>query len=827
MSLELSVTADRLLKQTNIEQNIILEIDGIPCIFGAVKSTKFWQVGNDITIGQPGLIIGGLIDDENSKPWVSLKGTTSNISQQLEPDKGGSGSISRFQVELVDVGQGVTKLFQPGVNVSDILSREANIYVSFQGGAFPEDAIKIFNGIVTSQEANQGVWRIGIDHPEFLKRQDIFTQITDELDGAITSGATSLILNNADGLLLPQDVVRTAVLIDEEVIEYTGIDFGTNTLTGLIRGSFDTLANAHDDEAEISSFYILEGKPLDLSLKIMLSRKAGSNAYASDIESTRFVQVDALTNTPDGIFFPSFRIQEELNITVGDLVTVTGAAQAANNVTEVPITGFQAISTGTVIIVGGSGLVSEIDSNAVTSFRSQYDVLPDGAGCNMKPSQVDIQQHLDLARLFASGQPDYLFYLKETISPKDFLSDEIYFPAGYYRVDRKGRASIATTIPPLVLSELPEFNQDAIKNAATIKMKRQISKNFYNSVVYRYNPDSLDDKFKSGQVFLSQRSVNRIDTGTKTLTIESQGLRGDDVTSNFIRTQARRFSDRYQFAAESVDVEVKFKDGFKSEIADIILFGSPELQIADTERGTRNYTPTLYEIINKSMNLKTGDIKFKLLNTGFGVDGRFGVISPSSFIGSGSTTTQIVVKRSFATGEFEIEREKWTNFIGEEIEIRTADFAFIEKVTLKEFDPTNSSRVIVDPPLSIAPTEDMMMDLPEYPDNADASVNSKMKTIHCFFDPRVTITASVDNLTFEVGAGDIDKFFVNSFVRVHSEDFSDDSVVNIDDDDAVVTVVDTVLNRVTVDRDLTFTPVGGDFVDLIGFKDLGLPYRLI
>jgi hypothetical protein len=233
------------------------------------------------------------------------------------------------------------------------------------------------------------------------------------------------------------------------------------------------------------------------------------------------------------------------------------------------------------------------------------------------------------------------------------------------------------------------------------------------------------------------------------------------------------------------------------------------------------------EVINRKLNLKTGDLQYTLLDTAAGLDGRFSVVSPNSLVGSGSTSDKIIVKRSFATGEFELERQKWENFIGEEILVRSEDYTYQEIVTLIGFSEDTLAGLEVTP-FTVIPSEDYIVDLPYYPESADSDDLRTMKAIHAFWTPRVTITAnSVDNFRFTVSPSDIDKFLVGAFVRVHSEDFTDDSVETALDDDAEIVSIDTGLNEVVVDRDLTFTPQLNDQVDLIGFKDGGLPYRLL
>ncbi len=821
MALELSVTADLLRQETNIEQQLIVEISGIPLVFGAVTVTKLALYGDDIVFGQTGLLYGGIVADPDGRSYISLQGTTNQLTQQLDISKGGIGSVQKFNVTLIDKDQELTRAFQPGVNVSDLLSQEANVYIGFQGGAHPEDSVRIFNGIVTGQEASPGRWRISIDHPDFLKRQDLFTQVTTKLFGNISAGDLTITLDDASNLITPADAVDSYIRIGDELIQYTTIT--GPQLTGITRGALGTTAAAHSTGDEVTTFYTLSGDPIELALKIMLSDE-GNNNFETGIEVSNIVQIDPSTQIANGILFPNRRLKDELGLELGDYISISGDAVPANNFTDRTIAAFVDHPQGQVIVVNGAALSVSVDSDAVAAFRSQWNVLPAGAGCAMKPSQVDVAQHNRMMTLFPS-LPPYLLYIKDTITAKDFLAEQIYLPAGFYQVPRKARSSVAATIPPLVLDELVELNDSNIQKAARNAIKRQITKDFFNSVVYKFNVDTLEDEYLAGEIQVSNRSKNRINTGNRSLTITSDGFRDDVATRNYIKSQSKRFADRWQFAAESIRVETNYKTGAFLEVADIVLFGSSGLQIPDINTGSRDFIPRLMEVTNKSLDIR-GRCSIELLDTGFGLDGRFGTISMASFIDTGATTSVIPLKKSFGTGEFELERDKWTNFVGQKIRIHSTDFTFDETVTYQQDDPSSLSKIIVDPPLSSAPLEDYVIDLPDYPTSADPAELSKMKSIHCFQTPQVTVTVGISSTVFEVAPADIDKFFTDAYIIVHTDDYSVSSTVDTLDDDVQVISVDTGTNRVTC-GDLGFTPAAGYKVDLIGFADEGLPYRLI
>jgi hypothetical protein len=570
---------------------------------------------------------------------------------------------------------------------------------------------------------------------------------------------------------------------------------------------------------------MLSGPPIDLALKVMLS-DADNTPFKTDVSVTQFRQIAPAQFVDNAMFLPDLRVADVTGLTVGDLMTVTGATEAANNFVDREIIDISLSPTGTIIIVDGAALVNEVESTSLAQFTSRYNTLPAGAGCAMRPSQVDVVQHENLKTIFPSI-PEYELYIKDTTTGQDLITDQLYRPAGFYQVPRKGRASVNITIPPLVLDELKELTEDNVLNPAKNKIARQLTKNFYNSVVYKFNEDSITDKFLSAMVILSTRSTTRIPTGTKTMNIEAGGFRNDPITRDYIRSQARRYSDRYQFAAESISVETDYKTGFNVEVADIVLFGTPALQIPDINNGTRDFEPRLMEVINKSMNIKTGDIKLTLLDTSLSLDGKWAVISPNSYLDSGATTTKLYVRASFQTILDSQERLKWANLIGQEIRVRSLDYTFNEVTRLVAFDTDSSTGMVVSPALSSPPLEGYIVDLPEYPDSIDPDERAKMKNLHPFWTPEVDVATGVSDTVFTVALGDVDYFFVGSFIRVHTQDFSVNSAADTAADDHEIVAFDSGTGEITVDRSLGFTPAAGYKINLIGFKDQGLPYRLL
>src|SRR3990172_8021209 len=153
---ELTERAEKELLRLGIKPNIVLTIDGIDEIFGAVRILKF------IRIGDPGLyidgtwVIGGLREHENQDDIIMLTGTTTSIAQQLRPDQGSVSSVSSLAIQLIDKNYKMTEYISPGIRVEDMLGRRAKVYVGFRQTAYPEDYVPVFKGIIDDIEANAG-----------------------------------------------------------------------------------------------------------------------------------------------------------------------------------------------------------------------------------------------------------------------------------------------------------------------------------------------------------------------------------------------------------------------------------------------------------------------------------------------------------------------------------------------------------------------------------------------------------------------------------------------------------------------------------------------
>ena len=807
MALELSIEAEAFLQQTGIEGNIILDIKGFPNLYGAVKVTKLAKIGEFI-IGD-GTLIGGTIGDVDSKDYISLAGTTNNLTQKLEQDKGGSSSITSFKIRLIDKDNEITRDFSPGAVVGDILGNDAQVFWQAQGSKHPQDSARLFVGAISSASFGAGYVDVVVQHPETLKRQTLLPQITTELEAAINDSTGLITVSSIDGFINSQDNLTSYVKIDDEIIQVGSFQEGTpDTLFGCTRGQFGTIAEAHDDAAEVESFYILEGACIELALRLLLS--GGEESFATET-CTAIEAVSGTQVVKNAVFFNTPNIQDELGIVVGDQMAIISGTDAGNITGFTDIISFGTTALGSYVIIN-KDMISEIDLEGVCRFKSKYNKL--NFGCNLKPYQVDVAQFEDLQQTFGTQFFDYSFPIKDDLNAKEFIDTQIFYPSSLFSLPRQGRVSVGISAPPLVGPNVKTISAETVTNATQMAMTRSINQSFYNSIAFKFAEDEVEDKFKGATVFQSEDSFNRVKVGSRPLVIECGGIKDTPVNRGKIDIISRRFLDRYQYGAEQIKVGVTFKTAFQVEPGDTVILDGESLKISDITQGTREFFPRVMEVTNRSINLKTGKASLDLSDTNLSTRARYGVWSPASIIGAGSTTSNIVLTRSFGTTELELERDKWADYVLQDVTIRSVDHSVIYNTTIIGLSPSNPNILIVNPPIASAAIEGFIIESPIYNDTTKNEMKY-YKALHCYFNPQVEATGGTTS-TIEVGVGDVDKFITGSPVRIHLDDYSED---------AETSVTDVTGTTITLNKTLSFAVTSSHLIDLIGFKDKGSPYR--
>jgi len=635
-------------------------------------------------------------------------------------------------------------------------------------------------------------------------------QVSDEIE-----------LESVEGFLAPtgNNLFKTYARINDEIIQYTAIDTVNKKLTGCVRASLTSLGANHEVDDDVSSFYKLGdgttayGNAIDLVLKILLS---GGGYYATNVDAENFVTITPGNDIANAIYFKKENVRQKYGLVVGDYVTSSGATNAANGFVDRQITSFGTTDVGTYIVVNGAPLVSELNSPAVLSFKSKYDVLPDGVG--LSPQQVAVDEMELVKSSYLASIANYEFYLKDTVDVKAFINEEILLPSAMYSVPRKGKISLKYTAPPLYDPNIELFNFDNVKRPEQLAPIRTVNRNFYNAIVFKFNEDSVTDKLINGFASVSASSFNRIDAPTKTFRISARGLRNTVETRAILDRNAKALLSRYQFAAESFNVSVPMRVGMNVEVGDIVIFGGAEFQMTDITSGTREFKERLFEVTNRSYNWRTGDLQFTIVDTNYSNNVRYATFSPTSKIVSG-TVNDVIIEDSYGTlaTPGAIEADKWRQIVGKGVMVHDPEWTTVYHTELLEIDSGNPYLFKFYPPLPAAPLTGWELDIAKYDEIAEN--DGLLKAIHLFWGKEIEIVTGISGTQFSVALGDVGSFFLGSLVQVFNDTHTNDSGTDFR------TVTNITGTTITLDKTLGFTPSVGDKIIGIGFvSDNGKPY---
>ena len=150
------------------------------------------------------------------------------------------------------------------------------------------------------------------------------------------------------------------------------------------------------------------------------------------------------------------------------------------------------------------------------------------------------------------------------------------------------------------------------------------------------------------------------------------------------------------------------------------------LQMSDIDTGTRTQSEArIWEIVNKSFDVRKGLVSLDVVDSNFDRDIRFGLVGPCSRIKVGISTTQFVIEETgnsvFGSNEF----RKWEDFIpgvttaGTGLRIHSVDNSITAFTTLSA---VSGNTITVDPALPFTPAAGYFMDVGLY-DSASVEFN--------------------------------------------------------------------------------------------------------
>lgn len=414
-------TKDALSREL-IEPNLVLCIDGIADKFGVKvnKAVLFYDVpGATYDAGQ---FYDGIATDERTLDLISLTGTTTTISQQMEPDKAAASSSQSLTVTLIDRNNYVSQMITPGFIVDDIIYRNCRLFIGMQETSFPEDYIEVFNGKIQEVRPGAGTVDFIITHPEDLKKSSIFEKAESDLaqaalfDGAVIQGLTYV--KQADVAGAVNITYTSSGLGDNAVVTVIG-----NSITVQIDPAFTTAKTVkkrieNSDDANQLVSVTVTGTPTQLQTTQALTTLTSSTEIFVNSVS------NFLTETASPLFKTYIRINDEI-------IKYTAIDTVNNKFTGVT----------------RSALTSFGESHKVGDKVSSFYVLGDAT--------TDYGNAVDLAlQVMISGGETY--FVEETATRFNLIpsvgtvANSVYLPGIYlkrdYGVTVGDRASVSGTV---------------------------------------------------------------------------------------------------------------------------------------------------------------------------------------------------------------------------------------------------------------------------------------------------------------------------------------------------------------------------------------------
>jgi hypothetical protein len=714
MAFELTEKARIEADKVNKEPQIVLEISGLDNKFNAVTLKKYVRVGDDELYIGDDWRIGGFNEVEDQTPYITFsRGTSNRIQQSIDQDKGETTTISSMSITVVDKNEEVSALLKPDETQSpvfDLLGKSCKVWLGFAESGWKDDYITIFRGFIESYKASGGYVTFNLSAVDKIVDSTILPKVEVELSAGINDTDTELPLSPSGQLpnLIDTSVggffgastgIATYLRVDDELI-LVG-DVGATSVSGCTRGQLGTTAVSHDSGSAAESIYELQGKPMDIAKRLLLGSEETSagftygNRYIDAASGliTSFVRVSATRTESNGMFFRGVNMIEEYGINRGDTIATNFTVNPENDISSHIISDFELLDDGSTILYvedspfnGSPAVFVEEEPPAsatmtVTAIDSGYWPI----GLELSPDLVDVPQMNKLQDRFFSST--YLsFYVKDSMNVREFIEQELFKPLSLYRVPRNGKFSVQYHFPPLPDQEIPILDSSNVTNPSDLGIQRSTSQNFYNSIAIRYNEQALEDKFDSGYITTNATSTSRIPVGRKTFIIDGKGFRTDKTVegnstagATYASTAADRRLNKYAFGAEFIKgMKVSFRTGYTLDIGDIVNVNLSDLKITDIRSGTRSGEARLFEIENKTLNIKTGEIVIDLVDTNFNLQARYALMSPASRIKSGLSGTQFVIEpralqptQQFGSNEY----RKWSNKVGASVRVRNDDFS--------------------------------------------------------------------------------------------------------------------------------------------------------
>jgi hypothetical protein len=295
-------------------------------------------------------------------------------------------------------------------------------------------------------------------------------------------------------------------------------------------------------------------------------------------------------------------------------------------------------------------------------------------------------------------------------------------------MDREGLARVSVGIhkPPLPNQGIITVSKSSITNPDKLEVQRAVSKYYFNSVIFRYEDSPTDEKL-TRRVF-TVSGTQAIPTGNRTKVVDSLGLK-EIFSASVIATQsAERILERYETAAEFINaIQTNLKTSIQISVGDIVILDPTDLNLINPTDSSRSRPAQLMEVVNKTLDIKTGKANIDLINTSFNINARYGLFSASSLLTSIISQKKFVIGPMIAGGKYgSNEYRKWNGLDNPAVKIRKADWSDVFETTVVN---VSFNTITLRDDVDFALTGGEIMELANY-SNVDTS--DQVKLIYSF-----------------------------------------------------------------------------------------------
>lgn len=822
----------RYLEENNSasnQLNVVFEMEGAASNFSITQTKKIIYYGEPgLYYGEPGLYYGGNFADPTSLEYILME-SNMQISQRVEPEQG-RGSASTMTFVLLDKNGEVTRFFSPGFEVDEPIGNKlVKVRIGYTSTSYPDDYFTVFRGYVSSIKGMATKSIVQLTDGNIKRRSQVFYQAKTKLSSGINNSTLDIpVISSVDfpvQILGPDSTydpaITTYIQIDDEVMSYGPTDV-TLTSFHVTRAQRGTAAAAHDADSDVTSMFQIQDNMIDIALKIMLSGWGGNWKEDQEIRSIETLSNGAtLTNAlelPVGV-----NAVDDLGVVNGDYITISGSLVGNNGTYIVQTVDSISDRINNVIKITTNFTAPETSNpDLLMAIRSKYDVYPDVFGVKLTPEEVDVSTYEQIRDTYFIGTTSLMqFYTPDPQSGKEFIEKEIMLPIGAYSVTRLGKLSMAITQQPLSYSDVSIISRDNIIDMPNVFVERATNnRRYFNEVQYNYDKSDAG-LFASNRVIVDASSLSKIAISS-VLPIPSSGFRTVLGNEAIIDSRGKYLIQRYTNIALYIELTVNWQTGSIIETGNVVVLrDNGELKISNYATGERNMGEQLWEVIMCNKDPKSGSVKLGLLNgTGFYYGYRYGGISPSSLIASGSTTTTIKIQDSFGSIYPGNEKNKWVRTLGQPILIHSYDYSSQYTTNLTSFSNSDPYLMNVSPALPVTPPSDWIVDIPLYPSDTSQTEQRLYKLYYTHFDPSVPVVSGLSDTEVKVAASDITKFKIGNPLFARNQNYSSISP------EVLISGVDNGTFVVTVASSFGFTPNTTYNLEGIGFLDGGQPYRI-